>query len=1398
VLALSCFQIQAQVTSERVWNDLHRYSQKEALIDVEYSHDGKLLIAAFVDSIRVFNIAKHKVVRTIPFSCNTDVLFYREGRKVFYRHKEDPYVSFIKLDTTLLVKENKEFNHVAASIYSIQTRNYLTGELVNRYELDSVIFATYDKVPEMRNRFEYNFKVSKNGFAIDWRDQFILFDEKEKVIQFENEFETKDFCLLNNGRLVIVTEEGLSTIENQKKIKSFTRDSVEFIYALNGNKVAICYENGKVDFCKIGDELVNLQSHYISNSITNVVQDERGNVLYSYHNTGVHRGNRNVFLLDSSFTKYGELIVQGGQSIIVRDIPFSNKLLVTTDENSLSEFDLETEKDVPIYVHPLNHSGSKVEFITFSDDGKYMATLSDRFLVIWSVQFKHMIQRYEIELVDEVMFAKDGSYDIIYDNQACLKWRNWTSNYASTTYLMPPGEIEPFEKSHSNANNKWLKKQKEYEIPSYYSDFSSASSDLYNIAIMKPVSGYRKEVRYGANEGDVKKLNILDSENPNLVGFMNDSVAFVGFNFSIKLYNLSSGKAMGEFILQERDPGGVGVYGTSTVGAKDEILYGYSDDHLISVIDRKTGLQRSRFSIGKMNLGSDRFFDVSTDYFTFQNQNDQYTFQNIYGRKEKHHYYFTFSDVDTVMFINGSCVQVFNYPSSISGMTRFIPGSNLIASIRSDYYNMNNQSSEKVKVLNYLMFLDIENRSLEYEIELPEEVESPRMTVSADGKYIAIWDYNECSNKYLKKWGSNIDSDSFESIIIIDLNTKRQKQISLSKIDVNRIGKGDVQFVPGNSNKLIVCDDYSGIVKTINVNKNKVTSTVYGTPLRYKRKSQENGSVQSPIFPSITGDTIYFATGNPVFYNWHNQFKGYSISRDTIVLDHHDSQRITAAARISENNQAVFGHKNIGLTLFDLNSNQSIGKVIQNEKGSVFLTPDNYYRGDKEVATSIFFRVNMDLFPFSQFDLKLNRPDIILERLGEASKEEIELYYQAYKKRLSRIGFTEEMLSGDFHLPTVTIENNHNIRTYTEQDGVKMRVKAFDTKFEVDRINVWANGVPLYGMHGISARGRNMFDFDTLLHVNLTEGVNKIEVSCLNSAGAESLKVSKTIHRVKGSAKPNLHLIVLSVSDYDQDEFDLKFASKDGRDIASIFGSNSDQWNEVFVDTLFDHEVTLENIKSIKSKLLKASIHDEVILYLSGHGVLDDNFDFYYAPSNMDFTNASKNGISYDVLEDLLDGIPPRKKILLMDACHGGEVDKESIVVDTTTVADNGHKGSVKQYSYRGATVEDVAEDENKSPSAFEIMQESFVNLDRRNGATVIAASAGSSFALESDEWNNGVFTYALLNGLRNKKADLNNDGKIMLSELQEYVQNEVVEQTNGLQKPNARQENLEFDYRIW
>jgi hypothetical protein len=134
---------------------------------------------------------------------------------------------------------------------------------------------------------------------------------------------------------------------------------------------------------------------------------------------------------------------------------------------------------------------------------------------------------------------------------------------------------------------------------------------------------------------------------------------------------------------------------------------------------------------------------------------------------------------------------------------------------------------------------------------------------------------------------------------------------------------------------------------------------------------------------------------------------------------------------------------------------------------------------------------------------------------------------------------------------------------------------------------------------------------------------------------------------------------------------------------------------------------------------------------------------------------------------------------------------------DQSATLSNGQKGTVKTYTY---TAVDAADEQYQIgiKSSFELMQELFANVSKGSGSVVISAAAGNSYALESDEWRNGVFTYTILSGLKNETADQNKDGKVTVTELKDFVSKEVERLTDGAQKPTSRRENLEFDFVIW
>lgn len=472
------------------------------------------------------------------------------------------------------------------------------------------------------------------------------------------------------------------------------------------------------------------------------------------------------------------------------------------------------------------------------------------------------------------------------------------------------------------------------------------------------------------------------------------------------------------------------------------------------------------------------------------------------------------------------------------------------------------------------------------------------------------------------------------------------------------------------------------------------------------------------------------------------------------------------------------------------NIEKYVALVQAEKKEFIFYTPDGYYMGSNNLNEIIYFEFGNDVYPFEQFDLKYNRPDIILDRLGYADSTLIEAYHNAYLKRLKKMGFTEDMLQDDFHLPEIKIDNFEEMPTIHDQGGIDIKLNIKDSKYKLDRINVWVNDVAIYGVNGISLRDKNIQEYTTELSVHLAKGKNKVQVSVLNQAGAESYKETLEIECTKGKDKPDLYLITIGESKFKQSDYNLTYAAKDANDMAALF-SKSKAYGSVYTNTLVNEQVTKENVLALRSFLEQADINDQVMIFIAGHGVLDANLDYYFATYDMDFTNPSDRGIAYDDLEGLLDGIKPLKKTLIIDACHSGEIDKDE--VDLIAITDSKEEGDI-QFRAVGNSAQPKLGIQNTS----ELTKLLFTDLRKGTGATVISSAGGMEFAMESADWNNGLFTYCLLIGITSGDADLNKDGEIWLSELQKYVQAQVTLLSNGKQQPTSRIENQLVDYRVW
>lgn len=495
---------------------------------------------------------------------------------------------------------------------------------------------------------------------------------------------------------------------------------------------------------------------------------------------------------------------------------------------------------------------------------------------------------------------------------------------------------------------------------------------------------------------------------------------------------------------------------------------------------------------------------------------------------------------------------------------------------------------------------------------------------------------------------------------------------------------------------------------------------------------------------------------------------------------------------------ATCGHDGV-IKLWNANAPKLVVEIVHRDKDYVFLLRQKdkkpFYKMSKG-ANMVSFRVGKEVYPFESFDVEYNRHHEILRAITHPVDGIIPSsslldsliidYEKAFNKRLEKMG-----INADVPRPEVVkINNIADVPIETTTRNLHLDIMAKDEASTIQQINIWINDVPLFKREDRMVEPAKKVQ--KAIDIKLSKGLNKIQVSAVNTQGGESLPYTLYINfNASDTVLPDLHLITLGIASYLDANQNLRFPTKDATDLAQLFQQQQGLYENIFTYSLTEAEVTKENVLKLRENLMKSQVDDHVILFMAGHGLLDNQEDFYFATYDTDFSNPGIKGIPFAMLESVIDGIPARNKLMLIDACHSGEVDKSAIRKITASRTIQGKK----KFRSGDSETDIEAADGYKS---FTMMRELFVDLRRGAGATVISAARGIEKAEEDEKWSNGVFTFCLRNGLGKKEADYNQDRSITLSEIQQYVSIKVPELTDYRQQPTTRRENIINDLVIW
>ena len=244
-----------------------------------------------------------------------------------------------------------------------------------------------------------------------------------------------------------------------------------------------------------------------------------------------------------------------------------------------------------------------------------------------------------------------------------------------------------------------------------------------------------------------------------------------------------------------------------------------------------------------------------------------------------------------------------------------------------------------------------------------------------------------------------------------------------------------------------------------------------------------------------------------------------------------------------------------------------------------------------------------------------------------------------------------------------------------------------------------------------------------------------------------SIDIEKDIPALKSNK--NALAIIFGIEEY-KNVSNVTFAKRDASIMKEYFVNTLGiPANRIYFQTNDDvSKAEFDKVFSIDGwldKRVKSS--SDVFVYFAGHGAPDiKNNEAYLIPYDGDPNYASQTGFSINKMYSILNDLGAKSVTVFLDACFSGaNRESEMLLADARPV--------------------------------FIEVEESAVG-----DATVFSASGGKEISSAWPEKKHGLFSYFLMKGMQGE-ADTNNDAKLTINELGNYINENVSEQAGMLDR---------------
>ena len=286
------------------------------------------------------------------------------------------------------------------------------------------------------------------------------------------------------------------------------------------------------------------------------------------------------------------------------------------------------------------------------------------------------------------------------------------------------------------------------------------------------------------------------------------------------------------------------------------------------------------------------------------------------------------------------------------------------------------------------------------------------------------------------------------------------------------------------------------------------------------------------------------------------------------------------------------------------------------------------------------------------------------------------------------------------------------------------------------------------GAHLLRAKGEL---FDECVEIATIAGENEISLAAFNAPNTvQSVMGTARFHSTRPPDEPHLYILAVGIDRYRDASINLKYAAKDARDFIAQLADKAKTIYKpanIHLTSLVDEQAGKQNILAAIEKLAGQVKHgDSFIFFDASHGLLLQN-QYYIVTGNFDGRlDKDVSLISSNEIVEMSKKIQSLSQLFIFDTCHAGGVD--AIVSGL--------------YDARMSV------------------------LAKKMGLHIYASAGSVETALDGYQ-GNGLFTHALLEGLKNGAAvDKDKSGTVTVKNLGIYSREMTREISTKLGHPQT------------